>query len=421
MEPGQRQRETRGTASTSAKPRSATGQIDKSSSEPPPPVSQPGSCHRCCRPRGTDRRPRYPRCRYRHSPGSPSPRRRRPATTHSGRQRPARCPRGLPLRLQNPCRSAPHAVRAGEQVHQRVARDQAARRHRPRWSAPNRGTRSRSAGTCPADSRARLLWRWRRLLVTGLRPWFQAGPGPPCCGGGAEREPPNRPLKKPPPEPLFCCCCACWRLRLLQLPFHALDAVLRLGQRVLLHEGELGDAIARSGIAAEQVGDQPVSLGIDRGQWRRCGGGHRTAERRLTGGCAPLTRAMNWLMMSRSSFVIGATVGVSVACHVGAAPALLQCRVRPRRRSSITGQRSMATVMPAARARMAAASSTTPSCIQITRAPSRIASSTSGADIGRGAEHIDHVRAASRPPGWRPPCGRGCSRPAIVGFTGMAS
>ena len=60
-------------------------------------------------------------------------------------------------------------------------------------------------------------------------------------------------------------------LRLLQRRFHLLEAVLRLGQRVLLHEGELGQAVARFRVAVEHLADQRVRLAIDRRQrlWRR--------------------------------------------------------------------------------------------------------------------------------------------------------
>jgi hypothetical protein len=69
-------------------------------------------------------------------------------------------------------------------------------------------------------------------------------------------------------------------LCLLQLPLQPLDAILRLGQRVFLHEGELGHPIARRGIAVEHA-DQPVRLGIDRRQRLGRGRRHR-AECRLS-------------------------------------------------------------------------------------------------------------------------------------------
>src|SRR6185312_10903820 len=47
-------------------------------------------------------------------------------------------------------------------------------------------------------------------------------------------------------------------MRLLQLPLQALDAVLRLGQRMFLHEGELGDPVAGLRVALELFADQAV-------------------------------------------------------------------------------------------------------------------------------------------------------------------
>ena len=52
---------------------------------------------------------------------------------------------------------------------------------------------------------------------------------------------------------------------LLQLPLQPLDAILRLRQSVLLHEGELSYAVASLGILAEGLADEGVSLPVD---WR---------------------------------------------------------------------------------------------------------------------------------------------------------
>src|SRR6185312_9624028 len=66
-------------------------------------------------------------------------------------------------------------------------------------------------------------------------------------------------------------------LRLLHFPFQSLDAVLRLDQRMFLHESELGDAIARLRVGLELLGDQRVGFAIHRRQgWLR-GCGHRSA------------------------------------------------------------------------------------------------------------------------------------------------
>ena len=61
-------------------------------------------------------------------------------------------------------------------------------------------------------------------------------------------------------------------LGVLELPLQLLDAVLRLDQRMLLHEGGLGDAVPRLRVAAEQVGDQRIGLPVHRRQ-RRLGSG----------------------------------------------------------------------------------------------------------------------------------------------------
>jgi hypothetical protein len=65
-----------------------------------------------------------------------------------------------------------------------------------------------------------------------------------------------------------------WRGRrllagLLQLPLQSLHAVLRLDQRVLLHECHLGDAVAGLRTVGEQAGDQRICLLVDRRQRRR--------------------------------------------------------------------------------------------------------------------------------------------------------
>src|SRR5262249_25534701 len=58
-------------------------------------------------------------------------------------------------------------------------------------------------------------------------------------------------------------------LGVLKLPLQLRDPVLRLGHRVLLHEGHLGDAVARLRVAGEQLRDEGVRLTIDRRQRRR--------------------------------------------------------------------------------------------------------------------------------------------------------
>ena len=78
------------------------------------------------------------------------------------------------------------------------------------------------------------------------------------------------------------------------------------------------------------------------------------------------------------------------------------------RPNSIFGQRSMTTVTPFARARSAAASLTTPSCIQITRGrgSSRkrlVDHAARGGGIAEDVDHVDrapgHRRAGRRPSG----------------------
>ena len=67
-----------------------------------------------------------------------------------------------------------------------------------------------------------------------------------------------------------------WRLgclmRLLQLPLQALNAVLRLGQRMFLHKSELRQPVRGLRQLLEQVVDVLVSLRVDGRQWRLCRG-----------------------------------------------------------------------------------------------------------------------------------------------------
>ncbi len=60
-------------------------------------------------------------------------------------------------------------------------------------------------------------------------------------------------------------------LSLLQLPLQPLDAVLRLDQRMLLDERQLGDAVARFRILGEGLADKGVSFAVDRRQSRLLG------------------------------------------------------------------------------------------------------------------------------------------------------
>ena len=124
--------------------------------------------------------------------------------------------------------------------------------------------------------------------------------------------------------------------------------------------------------------------------------------------------------MSRSSLVmaplaVAAMVDAPMRC--GPRPAAASSRGEgPSRRTSITGQRSITTVIPAARARAAAASSITPSCIQTVLAPSRIASSTTGADMAqsRNTSTMSSGAASSSAP---PRGGRASVWPASPGLT----
>ena len=65
-------------------------------------------------------------------------------------------------------------------------------------------------------------------------------------------------------------------LGLLQFPFQALDAVLGLGHRMLLHERGLRQAVARVRVLLEQGADQGVGVAIDRRQRRLNRGGDGT-------------------------------------------------------------------------------------------------------------------------------------------------
>ena len=97
-------------------------------------------------------------------------------------------------------------------------------------------------------------------------------------------------------------------LRLLQLCLHLLHPIVRLGQRVLLHEGKLGQAVARIGVAVEQIADQRVGVTIDGRQRGLRRGRHRADQGAAPAGAPtdapPPTRVMKFVMMSRSSLVM---------------------------------------------------------------------------------------------------------------------
>src|SRR5690606_27444826 len=73
-----------------------------------------------------------------------------------------------------------------------------------------------------------------------------------------------------------------------------------------------------------------------------------------------------------------------------------------RRPNSIFGQRSMTTVSPAARARSAAASLTTPSCIQTTLIPFSLASVIASSVTGPAAFELRKMSTMSKGPGMSP-------------------
>ena len=157
----------------------------------------------------------------------------------------------------------PGAARTGSSApRQRPCR----RRHPRRLSAPTRGNRSRrAAGTCPADSSADIaaagaLPAGNTAAAAGRRLARPAAAAPPrialrralaAAGCPAAEQPAEESAARLAGRLLAVASLLRRLLGLLQFPLQPLDAVLRLGEGMFLHEGKLGDAIAGFGILVE--------------------------------------------------------------------------------------------------------------------------------------------------------------------------
>ena len=193
-----------------------------------------------------------------------------------------RRPRAARLRAAEPAAAKPasKALMRRKQAHERVAGD-----HATRHASRCRQRRTEEPRAAALLEHALLIiWRilrrrgGRLLIIWLLRlPTRIAGLAPCRFAAPARialRRPRLRPISAAAEQPAEEAAAGFARLLrllggllgLLQFPLQPLDAVLRLHQSVLLHEGELGDAVACLGILGERLPDKGVGLPVD---WRQ--------------------------------------------------------------------------------------------------------------------------------------------------------